>query len=273
MSVRDLDACGVEVRAQEWIQRVAAAPAAVPIVDLYMGETWQQAKMLLADANSLGYLPEMFVASAGLGLRPVTSKGPGYSATFALGSPDSVATDYPGLLDWWHYVRAQAGAVPAEAVASDSMLVVLSDTYARVLSEEIDLWGRHSSDLLLVGGSPVQEPGVPRLPADRALRHQLGGTASSLTMRMARQWLAFCDGGALTSKSARDSWRAWAHSVRRVEVYDRAPMDDAEVVAFIRKVTQDDPTLSATRALRMLRDSGRACEQKRFSRLFAETVV
>ena len=50
--------------------------------------------------------------------------------------------------------------------------------------------------------------------------------------------------------------------------YDRRPMDDEEVKRFIWKSLKLDPAVSCTSLLRTLRNSQRACEQKRFKGLY-----
>jgi hypothetical protein len=49
-------------------------------------------------------------------------------------------------------------------------------------------------------------------------------------------------------------------------------MTDAQLSRLIRKLKSADPGLSATRALRQVRDAGIACEQKRFGQLFSEAM-
>jgi hypothetical protein len=49
-------------------------------------------------------------------------------------------------------------------------------------------------------------------------------------------------------------------------------MTDAQLSGLIQKLKSAQPGLSATRALRHVRDAGIACEQKRFGQLFREAV-
>jgi hypothetical protein len=49
-------------------------------------------------------------------------------------------------------------------------------------------------------------------------------------------------------------------------------MTDEQLSRLIRRLKGADPDLSATRALRQVRDAGIACEQKRFGQLFREVV-
>ena len=53
-----------------------------------------------------------------------------------------------------------------------------------------------------------------------------------------------------------------------MERYDREKFSgDADVIDWIREEYKDGRGASASRMLRALRESGRACEQKRFGRL------
>ena len=50
--------------------------------------------------------------------------------------------------------------------------------------------------------------------------------------------------------------------------YERKTMSDDEVMEYIAGEISRNPKLKASPLLRKLRDSGRACEQKRFGRLY-----
>ena len=81
-------------------------------------------------------------------------------------------------------------------------------------------------DLLLIGGAKTIH-GLPRLPADMGLRRHLGGTASSITLRMARRWLASRRTPNLYSDTNAARWDKWAAPVSELERYDRSPASDA----------------------------------------------
>ena len=55
--------------------------------------------------------------------------------------------------------------------------------------------------------------------------------------------------------------------------YDREPMDDDAVRAFVREALDRTPRPSCTSLLRELRASGRACEQKRFKNLYNDVRI
>lgn len=152
------------------------------------------------------------------------------------------------------------------------ILMVLSRAYATVMSSDLEVLGGRGDDVLLIGGAG-DVSGITRLPADRGLRSVLGGTATGLTMRMAQRWLEGLTHPSLTSTERMGEWQTWAEEVRRIDSWDRQPLDDHEVLQFIREACDGDPTMSRTRALRKLCDSGKACEQSRFAVLYRRAVI
>lgn len=260
-----------KARFEVWRRRVGQARAHVRLIDLYQGEAWQEVRGLSDDARHAGYSVTTLVASAGLGLRDVSTLASPYAATFAGGHPDSVASSTKQNRDWWRRLRDLDSAQSLTDTCGDPVLLVLSETYARSMEHDLIALASRGGDLLLVGGARDID-GLARLPANRSLRAELGGTTSSVGLRMARRWLR-CRAGAplYTSKDA-SAWSNWARSVARCENYHRAPATDADVIERINKLLADEPGVSATRALRRVRDAGIACEQKRFGRLFHSVV-
>ncbi|MBX7133584.1 MAG: hypothetical protein K1X67_12995 [Fimbriimonadaceae bacterium] len=257
-------------RFQRWRRRVETAAPESALIDLYQGEAWQQARGLADDAVRLGFDVHLRVASAGLGLRDANSKAPAYAATFAGGHPDTVAAVGPDSKSWWKALLELQGSGSLAETAGKTVLLVLSESYARAMEDDLHALAERGGDLLLIGGAKTIH-GLPRLPADMGLRRHLGGTASSITLRMARRWLASRRTPNLYSDTNAARWDKWAASVSELERYDRSPASDAELRKMIKPLKAADPTLSATRALRVLRDSGVACEQKRFAELFRST--
>lgn len=272
LQARTLPAGNVDERVQHWKLRVQEAPPTSALIDLYQGEAWQQVRGLVGDAAKLRFDVRLLVASAGLGLRDANSKAPAYAATFAGGHQDTVATPGPATQLWWKALSDFEGSRSLVETADERVMLVLSENYARAMANELGALAGRGGDLLLVGGARDIE-GLPRLAADMGLRRQLGGTASSITLRMARRWLSRTDGNSLYSSIHEKRWSKWVDSVSELERYDRTPADDAALRVLIQQLKKADPSLSATRALRKLRDAGMACEQKRFGRLFHSTKV
>lgn len=272
LHARSLPQDSVEKRVREWRRRVNEAVPSSALIDLYQGEAWQQVRGLADDAVNLGFKVQLLVASVGLGLRDANSKGPAYAATFAGGHQDTVTPPGPASQVWWKALEDFEDSDSLATTADDRVLLVLSENYARAMHADLEELAARGGDLLLVGGAKTVE-GLPRLPADMGLRRQVGGTASSITLRMARRWLAQRNSSDLYHPEDARRWSCWAGSVSNLERYDRQPISDAEVRARVVRLKRGDPSISATRALRIIRDAGIACEQKRFGQLFRTTEV
>jgi len=273
LRARSLPAGTIADRADMWIQRLRRPLDKLPLADLYQGEAWQQVRAVVQTAHKVGYAPEVIVASAGLGLRHINSEAGSYAATFTYGHADSVATDDAKAASWWAFLDAAPEALPRDSrLLTGRVLVVASAAYAQAIASTMHYIGQNTSTALLVGGT-CDIPGMARLPANRALRRALGGTTSSLNLRMAARWLEMTDGRELTNPQTGREWERWSASVERSESYDRRRLSDAEIVRFINGVRGRDPRASASTTLRALRDAGFACEQSRLRRLFDEAVT
>lgn len=272
LQVRSLPEGPVGSRVEEWHRRVLAAGDPVTVMDLYQGEHWSKVRELLNVSRVAGFSPKLWVASAGLGLQPVSANFPSYAATFSPRHLDTVAQTGVDRRLWWKGLRRLMDTPSVGDLGGRrSVLLVLSEVYAGVLDAEIRDLASTDAEVVLIGGSS-DIAGVHRIPADSALRTALGGTLTGLNARMAAVWLSFCADGRLITSSTKGSWTRWVNQVRVDVRHNRAPMTDAQVKSYIRQTVGDHPGYSRTRLHRMLRDSGRACEQKRFALLFAETV-
>ena len=269
LRMRSLPPGDMEYRFTAWDRNVTAATNRRRLLDLYQGEAWVQAKGLAADARAHGFDVRMLVASAGLGLNEVSHAAPPYAATFASGHADSVTDDLNQLPRWWSLLRGRPQSTSLAEHSDNSILMVLSENYARAMDQDLTDLAARGGDYLLVGGWRHVN-GLNRLAADRDLRESLGGTVSSLGLRMARRWLAERTGSNLWNQHDAAEWSNWAAIARKSENYQRRQASDSEIVEIIESLVQHEPTLSATRALRQVRDSGIACEQKRFGSLFRD---
>lgn len=272
LRARDLSEARLAERSREWCSRLRATVGTRTLSNLYRGEGWYVVQKVLDAARRAKFDPELLVASAGLGLRSASSVAPGYSATFAAGQADTVGDSGADLRDWWYNLRAAPDALDPATALTGRVLLVLSSTYAAAMHSDLVALGRRGDDVLMVGGA-VDVHGITRLAADRGLRSALGGTTTGLTMRMAHRWLCSLDATTLASPTRMQHWRTWADQVRQDESWERQPLTDGEVLQFIGQVRSADPGLSRTRALRALRDSGRACEQSRFAALYRTAVA
>lgn len=272
LHARSLPEGSVAKRAALWKERVKNASSTHALTELYRGDHWTQARKLRDAVAKAGFEADLWVASAGLGLQPASVSAPSYAATFSMRHADSVTSTVEGNTQWWTHLQEGAGRATLQELGKTSpVLMVLSEVYAKAMEAELRAVAAVASEALLFGG--VDEiPGIQRVPADAGLRRTLGGTLTSLNVRMAASWLNHCGDGELTSTATSDSWKRWAAGESRPELHNRQPMTDDQVVTFIRKQTAAQPGISRTRLLRALRDEGRACEQSRFANLYKKTM-
>lgn len=269
---RTLPSGSLSDRSDIWRTRLTAAVDRRPLGALYKGESWSQLSRLRTVAHSAGFTPRLLVASAGLGLRDVASSGPAYGATFTRHQPDSVAQTSDDSQSWWHHRVNDPQALNPTRELRGRVLLVLSANYASALDADLVALAEHGNDSLLIGG--VRDiAGIPRIASDKRLRSHLGGTTTGLNIRTAIAWMERLDGSSLHSQALQDAWHSWASTVSRPERYDRNPMSDEQVLAYVDDARMSDPGISRTRALRMLRESNFACEQRRFAQLFARAVA
>ncbi len=279
--LRAVTGAGINTRLKEWIRCLQeSVEPTVPAVELYAGEHWSIAKRLCrADASGR---VRLWVCSAGYGLIPADAPIRSYSATFAGPHPDRVPGGRRGAAAWWaglaDHPRPGNGNEPrclaelAAVAAHVRLLLVLSAPYlgacrADVLAAAARLRPAGVSIISVGAGRPGGEVAGLMLPADARLQHHLGGTRSSLNVRIAEHLLT---AGILDHAGMQDHLARLAAAQPPLTRYGRQPMSDGELHAFIRAHLQADPAANHTRLLRELRDGGRACEQSRFARLFRD---
>ncbi|MFE2334566.1 hypothetical protein [Streptomyces coelicoflavus] len=274
LQARTLTAANLPQRAEEWAHRLRTTPGPhTPLEDLYRGDQWKRALALTHAASQAGFTPRLYAASAGLGLRPVSSPAPSYAATFLPRHADSVASSSAQTSQWWDHLQRLDGThnLPQIAGTAGRALVVLSAPYAQAMHHDLLALADTATDVVLIGGATDIE-GIRRVPANAGLRHALGGTLTSLNVRMAASWLEHCTPGRLTDPPAQVRWDDWASQTARPERYDRTPVTNETVIAFIKEAKSTYPDASRTRLLRLFRDKGMACEQKRFADLYTSTI-
>ncbi len=263
LRIRNLKPGTVESRASAWDESLGRATDQRTLRELYQGEAWSQVPRLEGAARAAGYTPVVLVASAGLGLRPLDHRAPAYAATFSTGHDDSVALTVEQAQDWW-----QAISTDSPSTLSGPMMWVLSKDYSKVIAD--DMLARTNGDPLLVFGGSVDVPSDRRVPSNRQLRRALGGTANSLNLRMAVQWLELSSACGAFSAEAPERWHDWCTEAERPESYNRARLSDETILELIQAFREKDPDITKSRALRQLRDSQLACEQRRFGTLFQQ---
>ncbi len=272
-------------RARRWRESLDAVTAhAVRADELYVGNHWAAVRSMSKVAHARGWThTHLWVASAGYGLVESSRKLVPYGATFAPGHPDSVvsvaerdAADEQAR-GWWRDLNKRRKSIASlPSLDPDAAIVFVgSRYYVDAAADDLALVASKLSDpsrLVIVTGAESRHEALhPYLVIPRAgLRSAVGGPLTALHARTALFLLGELFPSTWSAPEARRQV-AMLHAVTPVlERPDRQPMSDKEVTAFVRRAFKTDRTLSASRALRLLRQSGKACEQKRFKSLFEE---
>jgi hypothetical protein len=141
------------------------------------------------------------------------------------------------------------------------------DAIADDLSEALRTAAPEKVSIFSAGTAHSNYIGEYLIPCDSSLRSLLGGACNSLNVRCLRHAIDQASEG-LDRESVK---RRFARRLDGSEESPRAkrmPMNDKEVTDYIIEALESDPGVRPTPLLHRLRDSGRACEQSRFSELF-----
>lgn len=263
-------------RARTWIGRLGREQfhASISARDLYAGEHWTIARSLTAQGRAQEKV-HLWACSAGYGLVPASAPLHPYAATFAPGHADSVPGD-PAR--WWHALGGWQGPQPGEprtiqalarAFPGGLFLLMLSPPYLRACQDDIRsaVIKFSGPDNFLLISAGTRYPGNLRdifLPADARLQSCLGGTRQALNVRVG---LRLLKEGIRSHAEATRYLSTLLQQQPPVTRYDRKKLSDEEVIALIRDGLARSPNASASRLLREFRDSGYACEQRRFGDL------
>lgn len=268
--------------AKEWGDRIQRSRVRAVSREIYCGRSFKEANGAAEELQA-----ELMIVSAGLGLVRQNDEIPGYSLTVSKGHCDSIEgriTDpnfSPSL--WWNALGSNTSAVTSlgdtlRDTSASLVLVSLSASYARMLSDELSgleegllrrlrLFGAG-----LVGSLPSQiaetiMPYDARLNGDDS---PVRGTMSDFGSRAIRHY-ANCLQSALVDGSSIANDRLALLQIMNNWSIPKAPkrahLSDDQVVKFILKNWEASGGRSGF-TLRLLRDSGLACEQGRFKDLF-----
>ena len=261
-----------------WRRAIDCQQSMAPARECYAGGSWSQ---IVAAESVLKGQCELWIVSAGLGLLPADLKIPNYSATFGSNDPDSVASDRAGRGDWWDLLvkwgreKRGIGSISdlARANPKATILMAVSSTYLEVVKNDLisaqkALASRDNLMVISAGTRPVPELGTSHLPINARFEHLVGGARTSLNSRMLRHIVEKHGYSSLTATNIAADMELTAKTLAEPKSFDRSRLTDKEVSKFIRDHIKRVSSPSASALLRLLRDSGLACEQKRFGRIF-----
>ena len=291
LQLRYLDGPVVQ-RAAEWTNRLASAHSAVPALDLYTGNSWYVARDL---RNSLGGDCLLWALSAGFGLLGTDDKIAPYGATLTGGHVDSVVrrtdpdsasrvarTWWGALCDWpgpgsRTSTHREIASVAAEC-SGDLFVVCAGQSYVDAIADDLALAATRLAvpeRLIIFGSGQCPDERLRRswvrVPA--RIRLVVGGAMNSLFVRVARYTLVENGLPHADAAAARAVVDRLAASVEWPVAVQRRRISDEQVADWIASQLCGQERVSKTVALRRFRDSGRACEQDRFGRLFDEVQI
>jgi len=167
----------------------------------------------------------------------------------------------------------------AELAADDpgsTIVIALSAAYLRACDQDLaqaagNLKRRENLILIATGTRVPGTIGEQHCLIDARLQTALGGSLMSLGVRAAGYVLEAVDPDHLDQKAATVALGALAAAQPQWSRPRRTPESDESIRALIAERLSQAPTTKSS-LLRALRAEGRACEQGRFARLYADVT-
>ncbi len=286
--LRDVRGNTVAERFKAWRKAIYDARAVrTRAEDLYQGGYWTVVRGLSGVAESMGWRPHLWVSSAGYGVVSGDKEIVSYSATFSPGHEDSISSvcgdEDRAPSTWWRCAtsaRTGLGRSISSLTRSDpraTILVLASPAYVSAMAADVEASLGHVTNrgavFIVSSRIPSDTTGLEccLIPSSAALQGALGGALVSLHARVARHVLLTTPPRDFVKENLADMTNKLENEAS--EARRRAagsPISDDDVLSFIRQHLAANPKASHTRLLRELRESGQACEQGRFRRLFKQ---
>ena len=284
--LRNVPGRSLPVRMKEWQSRLNRYwRERVMVKDLYAGDHWANVRSFESSYFDI----DIWVCSAGFGLVRFDDAITPYAATFSGNHPDSVSSNLDDDLrpdasrQWWestsrwkaHFKdRPRSLTALMSTYPKRSILVVASDTYLRAIADDLreglpNLAEPDQLSIICAGVKSLNGLESNLVPCDARMQAATGGARRSLNTRLANKILRESRVPPRSTSLAK-RYRKLLAQQPPIEKYDRRPMTDDQVKRFIRQQLRIDNSLRHTPLLRMLRESDKACEQKRFSSLYKQ---
>ncbi len=275
---------GISVWCENYLNAVKVDRNSKCLRDLYSGEYWKVAR-------NLGDSAEVLVASAGLGLHHLENPALGYSATFSSGVLDSIVrwSDHPPSetrRTWWNALSAsQVSSFNLNDIEPGRVVILaVSEPYQQAMADDLREIAKKCRVITVSGSNEILEltdvPGIDHIQVRAELRTILGGSVGTVGIRFVRDLIE--NGVQLSLEDV------ISHRDELMKRYQELPLEqklpiikrdkfknDNEIEKWITNLIKEKKLDSPTKSylLRVMRDEGnRACEQKRFGRIF-DTVV
>ena len=293
LKFRHVSKASIEGGFDAWVERIiGSGDDILPPRSLYAGDHWSVAVSLEHVAETSGFNAAIWVCSAGYGLIGIDSRIKPYSATFSSSHPDTVCRWGDGKYRrsnkeiWWQLQTEWPGPDPsaprsitglAAADPACPLVVVASRDYMEGILNDCRKAREELADpdlLSIVSTGSRDLPGLSAnlLPSDVFLRRLVGGTVRALNIRYTRRILAEVSYEDLRASVLRRKCSRLVAQSPRLPAISRAQTSDEYIREFIWAAMEQYGMTGRTVLLRRLRESGRACSQNRFSRIFDNTA-
>lgn len=261
-------------RLAEWTENLAKNLAVNPASELYAGDHWSV-------VSALGDRVQLWIASAGQGLLQPSTPVVSYSATFARGQRDSVGANsaewWAGLAEWNQASGREPASIAALAESSPEapLIVATGADYLKALRNDLleardRLADPELLSIVCAGTRRDPELGPNLIPCDARLQQLLGGSRSSLNARIARYILEQFPAESLRAPELTAACEKLLAQLPDLPRLERRRLHNDEIRAFISTQLDEFRRPTHTALLRKLRQSGSACEESRFRRLFRQ---
>ena len=265
--------------------------------DLYVGSYWSKIRQLPDKARLSGFESDLWIVSAGYGLISSSDDIFSYSATFTPGDKNSVTNGESNsikraeiLNHWWELISNYSlpeSSNPRKLTrliqenSGDYFLVILSGDYLSAVENDL-VEGIQSlsspENLVIVTSKSFSNETLQKNTVTVDARLQCNGDCAEkceehLVARGIRGSISASLAGKIIERAKEHNFNAVSFKQfvqNRIEKspslvnYNRTRLDDTTVCKFISEELDILPTASCTFLLRKLRNSGWACEQKRF---------
>lgn len=272
--IRQVTSRNLESRVEEWFNHLTQVKNGKrAAIKMYSGSAW-------TPVLGISKWPDIniWIISAGYGLLHHSDEIVPYAATFSHQHPDSVSLHNKfSTSDWWmaccknNNTRSTVKTISELAKQNPDVPIIVAVSKSYLDAVQADLCTARgflvNSSLLSiisVGSNKFGPLANNLLPCDTRMEKLLGLGRSSLNTRILGDILNNHDAEfEFKSLTSRIIGQQLNQSTTTYPV--RSRMTDKEVVDFIAESLS---TQSFTFTLKQLRDSGRACEYKRFKALF-----
>jgi len=278
-------------RMQDWMGLVAKSPIKeVTALELYAGDHWTIAKQIRTEFDTS--CVRIWIMSPGYGLVEAEEPIKPYTATFSPDHEESVARGGSlalSNLNWWDMLtqwqpfqeKKPRSIFQLITQFSNHRFILLgSSRYMNLLKNEFKNIELHMpanlENLYII--SPRTKNIGPLLtnnlmPSYRSLRPLLGGGDASLNIRTGRYLLNLIMTQTLSVTEVKANMHQLITELPPLKIRSRTLISNEELSDHIRALLTENPILSMSSGIKMLRESGLACSQKRFRNAYQSTIA